>query len=167
MAVCSTDVNGQVFEGGAGYFARMRWERTKGAVFKTDESFTPAAVKARWSEINDFRDATHPENITDTDFLGFLEESKKIKTNKQPEPVRYDGKVAVVTGAAAGLGRAYALMYAALGAKVVCNDMSKDAAAKIVDEITRGAHFSPSYQRTEADICVGSRWKGCSLRSQR
>lgn len=117
----------------------MRWERTKGAVFKTDETFTPAAVKARWDEINDFKDATHPENITDTDFLGFLEESKKIKTNVQPEPVRYDGKVAVVTGAAAGLGRAYALMYSALGAKVVCNDMSKDAAAKIVDEITRGA----------------------------
>jgi len=133
----STEVNGQVFEGGAGYFARMRWERTKGAVFKTDETFTPAAVKARWAEINDFKDATHPENITDTDFLSFLEESKKIKTNVQPESVRYDGKVAVVTGAAAGLGRAYALMYAALGAKVVCNDMSKDAAAKVVDEITR------------------------------
>ena len=29
-------------------------------------------------------------------------------------------------------------MYAALGAKVVVNDMSKDAAATVVDEITRG-----------------------------
>lgn len=24
----------------------MRWERTKGAVFKTDETFTPAAVSS-------------------------------------------------------------------------------------------------------------------------
>lgn len=101
-------------------------------------------VKARWDEINDFSKVTYPENITDTDFLTLLEESKKIKTNPQHEPVRYDGKVAVVTGAAAGLGRAYALMYANLGAKVVVNDMSTDAAAKVVNEITKG----------EGDQCI-------------
>jgi len=147
----STSVSGQVFEGGAGYFARLRWERTKGAVFKTDETFTPAAVKARWAEINDFSKVTHPENITDTDFLGFLEESKKLKNNPQPEPVRFDGKVVVVTGAAAGLGRAYAIMYAALGAKVVVNDMSKDAAATVVDEITRAGGVAIASARSVED----------------
>lgn len=46
------------------------------------------------------------------------------------------GKVAIVTGAGAGIGRASAILFAREGARVACIDRDADAIAELVAEIT-------------------------------
>ena len=73
--------------------------------------------------------------------------------------LRFDGKVALVTGAGNGLGRTHALMLAARGAKVVVNDLggtatgggkSSAAADKVVEEIkAAGGEAVANYDSVE------------------
>ncbi|KAF8625541.1 hypothetical protein AX15_005308 [Amanita polypyramis BW_CC] len=139
VAICHPDgpeASGKVFELGAGFVAEIRWERSNGAIFKTDASFTPSAVKERWSEITDFSKPNYPLSMTDLDAMGKLEQARRMSTNKQSSPeVRFDGQTVIVTGAGAGLGRIYALMYGRLGANVVVNDISEKGAKAVVDQI--------------------------------
>ncbi|RUS86122.1 hypothetical protein EGW08_006142 [Elysia chlorotica] len=74
-------------------------------------------------------------------------------------PLRFDGKVALVTGAGNGLGKAYALEFAARGASVVVNDLGGNisgtgsgsrAADKVVDEIrAKGGKAVANYDSVE------------------
>lgn len=73
--------------------------------------------------------------------------------------LRFDGRVALVTGAGGGLGRTYALEFAKRGAKVVVNDLGGDRhgtsastsmADKVVKEIrAAGGQAVPNYDSVE------------------
>ncbi|ODV88434.1 hypothetical protein CANCADRAFT_33032 [Tortispora caseinolytica NRRL Y-17796] len=111
-----------IYEVGAGYCGKIRWERSAGATLKADDSLTPSAVQAKWAEITDFSNPQYPNGPND--FLKLLENAKHAPSNKQGEKIDFTGKVAIVTGSGNGLGRAYARLLAKLGAKVVVNDIA-------------------------------------------
>ena len=49
--------------------------------------------------------------------------------------MKLEGKVAVVTGAASGMGKAIAELYAKEGAKVLVTDLNLEGAEKVVEGI--------------------------------
>jgi 3-hydroxybutyrate dehydrogenase len=63
--------------------------------------------------------------------------------------MRLDNKVAMVTGAASGIGRAIALRYAAEGARVVVADLQQAAAQAVVEEIGAGRAMAVAMDVTD------------------
>ncbi len=57
---------GEIFEVGAGWFSRVRWQRSRGVFLPLGRPPTPEDVAERWDEIQDFSDATYPETPMDS-----------------------------------------------------------------------------------------------------
>jgi (3R)-3-hydroxyacyl-CoA dehydrogenase / 3a,7a,12a-trihydroxy-5b-cholest-24-enoyl-CoA hydratase / enoyl-CoA hydratase 2 len=54
---------GGLFEVGGGAFHRVRWQRTKGRVYKLGRPLSPETVQAGWADISNFDQSTSPANV--------------------------------------------------------------------------------------------------------
>jgi multifunctional beta-oxidation protein len=117
----SSTETGSIYEAGGGHIAKLRWERAKGALLKTDDSLTPGAIAAKWKEVTNYAEAEHPSGPGNA--MELLEAAGQLPPSPKGEQLSFKDKVVLITGGGAGLGRAYALQFAKLGAKVVVNDL--------------------------------------------
>lgn len=67
---------------------------------------------------------------------------------------RLDGKIAVITGAASGIGAGTARLFVGEGARVVVADMQVDAGNALVDELGDNARFAEVNVLDEAQIAA-------------
>jgi NAD(P)-dependent dehydrogenase (short-subunit alcohol dehydrogenase family) len=65
VRLCAPDnvESGGLFEVGAGWMGKLRWERSRGVAFDRKSPITAEMIDAEWDRIIDFTDADHPDSV--------------------------------------------------------------------------------------------------------
>ena len=66
--LCSEDneTTGGVYEVGGGFYSSLRWERTKGRLFRLGRDVSPDDIHSSWKQINDFSDVQHISSVMES-----------------------------------------------------------------------------------------------------
>lgn len=138
---------------------------------EADESFVefdPAGgpgqlevVGAQWQIFAQFQKKSYPATKLHSSSYpvpetNFGDENLNGRRPKPPlsSPLRYDGRVAVVTCGGDGVGRSVSMLLAARGAKVIVNDRDQDKADKVVAEIAKSGGTAIADYSDSGDAAV-------------
>ena len=81
--------NGGLFEVGAGWFAKLRWQRTKGLTVKLNQDVAIETIRDRWDTLADWTDADNPESVQESmgPAVANLQSAKeKVQGNEHIDP---------------------------------------------------------------------------------
>ena len=81
----SNHETGQVFEVGAGWAARVRWQRARGLFLPLGDEITLEGIAGQWAVVQNFDDPAYPETPIDS-FAPVVENLKQTGGSQRPTP---------------------------------------------------------------------------------
>lgn len=114
MYLChdSSEETGSLFEVGGGWVGKVRWQKSSGAVVKSNDKMTPEDVKANWSKITSFDSPLYHTAIGEATnhcievATASVDDSTPSSTTGSADKFQYDFKAAILYALSLGYSTA-------------------------------------------------------------